>query len=82
MTKLIMIDDQNTYYDVKETLKLLGISYPTLYRWIKQDRITPDQTLGRNMFLKADIRELNAERDKKELKKWNAHLARLKNGRT
>uniref|UniRef100_A0A6M3KHR0 Putative DNA binding, helix-turn-helix domain containing protein n=1 Tax=viral metagenome TaxID=1070528 RepID=A0A6M3KHR0_9ZZZZ len=63
MSKVIIvqgdkINEVDSFYNETDTLKELGISRPTLFRWIKSGRIIPNRTLNENLYKISDIERL------------------------
>ncbi len=51
-------------YETTEAARLIGISYATLYRWIKAGKLTPIRIAGRTLIPKTEVERLNRERNK------------------
>ena len=60
MPKLVV--DTAELYDTNEAARLLGIGYATLYRWIKDDKLTPLRVGGRTLIPKSEVERLNNEK--------------------
>ena len=58
MSKILI--DTDEYHDTTEAARLLGISYATLYRWIKSGKILPLRVTGRTVIPKSEIDRLKA----------------------
>jgi len=59
-----LIVDTTEIYDTNEAARLLGIGYATLYRWIKEGKLTPLRVGGRTLIPKSEIERLKIKRNK------------------
>lgn len=56
MAKILL--DTDYLYDTSEAAKLLGISYATIFRWIKAGKLIPFRIDGRTVIPKSEIERL------------------------
>jgi len=45
-------------HDTNEAAKALGVSYVTIYRWIKAGKLTPIRIAGRTLIPKSEVERL------------------------
>jgi len=48
-------------YQTAEAAQLIGISYATLYRWIKAGKLMPIRIAGRTLIPKSEVERLKNE---------------------
>ena len=48
-------------YETTEAARLIGISYATLYRWIRAGKLTPIRIAGRTLIPKSEVERLKKE---------------------
>jgi len=48
-------------HETTEAAKLIGISYATLYRWIKAGKLIPIRIAGRTLIPKSEVERLKQE---------------------
>lgn len=53
-------------WSVQNAMGLLGVSRPTLYRWMESGKLDFVETQGRRYVSQAEIDRVNAERSKEE----------------
>jgi excisionase family DNA binding protein len=49
-------------YETTEAARLIGISYATLYRWVKAGKITPIRIAGRTLIPKSEVQRLKNDK--------------------
>jgi excisionase family DNA binding protein len=55
-------------FDVNEAAEKLGISYATVYRWIKAGKITPVRIFGRTLIPITEITRIKNDPDHEKIK--------------
>ncbi|GAI70547.1 unnamed protein product [marine sediment metagenome] len=50
-------------YETTEAAQLIGISYATLYRWIRAGKLTPIRIAGRTLIPKSEVGRLKREKN-------------------
>lgn len=48
-------------YETTEAARLMGISYATLYRWIRAGKLTPIHIAGRTLIPKSEVERIKKE---------------------
>ncbi|MBA7486176.1 hypothetical protein ES707_21729 [subsurface metagenome] len=54
-------------YETTEAAQLIGISYATLYRWIKAGKLMPIRIAGRTLIPKSEVERLKSEENKEAI---------------
>ena len=60
MTKIAV--DTGEVYGATEAARLIGISYATIYRWVKAKKLIVVKLAGRTLVPKSEVERIKAER--------------------